>query len=122
MVLYSYLILICFIQIFVGGLLRETFEDTLVPWLEECGTLYDLRIMTNPNDGVNKGFAFAIFCSPDDAKTAVRKVIVMSHHSHSVLQNKLCQYNSVGSFPGSSISRLGVSSQNVSKLKILAIR
>ena len=102
MVLYSYLILICFIQIFVGGLLRETFEDTLVPWLEECGTLYDLRIMTNPNDGVNKGFAFAIFCSPDDAKTAVRKVIVMFH---SVLKNILCQYPGGGSFPRSLISR-----------------
>ena len=73
----------------MGGLLRETFEDTLVPWLEECGTLYDLRIMTNPNDGVNKGFAFAIFCSPDDAKTAVRKVIVMFHNVHSVLKNIL---------------------------------
>ena len=98
MVLYSYLILICFIQIFVGGVLRETFEDTLVPWLEECGTLYDLRIMTNPNDGVNKGFAFARLCSPDDAKTAVRNVMGKFPHSHSVLKNMLCQYPSGGSF------------------------
>ena len=60
--------------------------------------------MTNPNDGVNKGFAFAIFCSPDDAKTAVRKVIVMSHPSHSVLKNILCQYPGGGSFPRSLIS------------------
>ena len=90
----------------MGGLLRETFEDTLVPWLEECGTLYDLRIMTNPNDGVNKGFAFAIFCSPDDAKTAVRKVIVMFHNVHSVFKNMLCQYPSGGSFTRSLISRL----------------
>lgn len=59
---------------FLGGLLRETFEDTLVPMLEECGMIYDLRIMTNPTDGINKGFAFCIFTSSDGAKTCVSRV------------------------------------------------
>lgn len=62
------------LQVFIGGLLRETFEDKLVPMLEECGMIFDLRIMTNPTDGVNKGFAFCIFTSSDAAKNCVNKV------------------------------------------------
>ena len=59
---------------FIGGLLRETFEDTLVPMLEDCGMIYDLRIMTNASDGTNKGFAFCIFSDQSGAKACVTRV------------------------------------------------
>lgn len=42
--------------------------------IEDCGTIYDLRIMTNPVDGVNKGFAFCVFATPEAAKNCVNKV------------------------------------------------
>jgi len=63
--------------VFIGGLLRETFEDTLVPLLEDCGMIYELRIMTNPTDGINKGFAFCIFSNKSEAQSCVNQVLVL---------------------------------------------
>lgn len=68
-------------QVFIGGLLRDTYEDTLVPMLERCGTIHDLRLMTSP-EGLCKGFAFCTFSTPDEAKEAVKQVCISVAQSH----------------------------------------
>ena len=40
---------------------RELFEDALIPLLEECGRIYDLRLMMDNMTGYNRGFAFITF-------------------------------------------------------------
>lgn len=52
------------------------YEDDLIPLLEECGQLYDLRIMMDSIAGGNRGYGFAMFVDKDAAKHAVEKVIV----------------------------------------------
>lgn len=64
-------------EIFIGGLLREMLEDSLVPMLEECGTIKDLRIMTT-DQGLNKGFAFCVFSSKEEAQKAVKTVSLLN--------------------------------------------
>ncbi|KAF1739906.1 hypothetical protein MXB_3603 [Myxobolus squamalis] len=55
-------------QIHIGKLARTIFEDILVPVLETCGRIYQLRIMVNPLTGENKGFAFADFFTKEEAQ------------------------------------------------------
>ncbi len=52
------------------------FEDDLIPVLESCGQLYDMRIMmdSTTGGGGNRGYGFAMFVNKDAAKQAVEKV------------------------------------------------
>lgn len=58
-------------EIFVGKLPRDLFEDELVPVLEQCGKIYELRLMMDFN-GNNRGFAFVKYCAQADAKSALK--------------------------------------------------
>ena len=46
------------LQIFVGKIPRDLFEDELVPLFEKAGPIWDLRLMMDPLTGLNRGYAF----------------------------------------------------------------
>ena len=64
------------LQIFIGKIPKEMFEDELIPLLEKCGEVNDLRLMMDPVTGLNRGYAFATYTTVDGAKEAVKQVCV----------------------------------------------
>lgn len=62
------------LQIFVGKIPRDLFEDELVPLFEKAGPIWDLRLMMDPLSGLNRGYAFVTFCSKEAAQEAVKLV------------------------------------------------
>lgn len=70
-------IFLCFLlllQIFVGKIPRDLFEDELVPLFEKAGPIWDLRLMMDPFSGLNRGYAFVTFCTKEAAQQAVKLV------------------------------------------------
>lgn len=61
-------------QVFVGKIPRDLFEDELVPLFEKAGPIWDLRLMMDPLSSLNRGYAFVTFCSKDAAQEAVKLV------------------------------------------------
>lgn len=62
------------LQIFVGKIPRDLFEDELVPLFEKAGPIWDLRLMMDPFSGLNRGYAFVTFCTKEAAQQAVKLV------------------------------------------------
>lgn len=62
------------LQIFVGKIPRDLFEDELVPLFEKAGPIWDLRLMMDPLSGLNRGYAFVTFCTKEAAQQAVKLV------------------------------------------------
>ena len=62
------------IQVFLGRIPKEVFEDELIPLLEDCGTILLLRLMMEPITGWGRGFCFCTFSTREAAVEAVRKV------------------------------------------------
>ena len=62
------------VQIFVGKIPRDLFEDELVPLFEKAGPIWDLRLMMDPLSGLNRGYAFVTFCTTEAAQAAVTLV------------------------------------------------
>ena len=58
-------------EVFIGKIPRDLYEDELVPVLQMIGRLYELRLMMEFS-GNNRGYAFAVFASRDEAKQCVR--------------------------------------------------
>lgn len=50
------------------------YEDELIPLFEDCGIIWDLRLMMDPMTGTNRGYAFVTFTTRDAAHAAVQKV------------------------------------------------
>ena len=65
---------LCLLQIFVGKIPRDLFEDELVPLFEKAGPIWDLRLMMDPLTGLNRGYAFVTFCTKEAAQEAVKLV------------------------------------------------
>lgn len=61
-------------QVFVGKIPRDCFEDELIPVLEECGKIYDFRLMIDPMSGLTKGFGFCTFSNKTEAQQAVKNL------------------------------------------------
>ncbi len=61
-------------KVFIGKLPRELFEDELIPLCEEVGKIWDLRLMTDPASGFNKGYCFVTYCSQSDSAKACERV------------------------------------------------
>lgn len=59
---------------FVGKIPRDCFEDEIIPLLEECGQVYDFRLMMDPESGLNRGFGFCTFASKAEVQNAVKKL------------------------------------------------
>ncbi|XP_022082084.1 heterogeneous nuclear ribonucleoprotein Q-like [Acanthaster planci] len=61
-------------EVFIGKIPKDTFEDVLVPLIEKCGRIYDFRLMMDPMSGLNRGYAFATFCTQEGAKECVKQL------------------------------------------------
>ena len=59
-------------EVFVGKVPKDMFEDELVSLFEQCGRIWDLRLMMDPLSGANRGYAFIKYCGKDGAEAAVR--------------------------------------------------
>ena len=69
------------LQVFVGKIPRDVYEDELVPLLTRHGRIYEMRLMMDFN-GNNRGYAFVVFGAKKDAQNAIR-----------MLNNYEVQYN-----------------------------
>lgn len=61
-------------EVFCGKIPKDMFEDELIPLFENCGTIWDLRLMMDPMTGTNRGYAFVTFTNREAAVNAVRQV------------------------------------------------
>lgn len=61
-------------QIYIGKIPKEIYEDTLIPLFEEVGKIWDLRIMMDPLACKNRGYAFLTYCDKAHAAEAAKKV------------------------------------------------
>lgn len=61
-------------EVFCGKIPKDMYEDELIPLFEQCGTIWDLRLMMDPMTGTNRGYAFVTFTTRDAAQQAVQKV------------------------------------------------
>jgi len=59
-------------EIFLNNVPRDVYEDTLVPFFETAGKIWEMRIMTR-EDKQNRGIAFVTYLNKDAAKEAVQK-------------------------------------------------
>ena len=66
-------------QVYVGHVPYKCREDVLVPIFEKCGRIWSLKMMMN-KDKVehNRGFAFVMYTTPNDALEAETIVIMKS--------------------------------------------
>ncbi|KRZ04907.1 Heterogeneous nuclear ribonucleoprotein Q [Trichinella zimbabwensis] len=62
-------------EIYIGKIPKGIFEDTLIPLFEQCGKIYDIRVMMDPLSGTNKGYAFVTYCDKSSATEAAKKNI-----------------------------------------------
>ncbi|XP_072163108.1 APOBEC1 complementation factor-like isoform X3 [Diadema setosum] len=60
-------------EVFVGKIPRDLFEDELVPVFMKIGKIYELRLMMDFS-GSNRGYAFVMYTSREDAKKAVKQL------------------------------------------------
>lgn len=63
-------------EVFCGKIPKDMFEDELIPLFEDCGTIWDLRLMMDPMTGTNRGYAFVTFTNREAAVNAVRQVFM----------------------------------------------
>ncbi|XP_049821165.1 heterogeneous nuclear ribonucleoprotein Q isoform X1 [Aethina tumida] len=61
-------------EVFCGKIPKDMYEDELIPLFEDCGVIWDLRLMMDPMTGTNRGYAFVTFTTRDAAQLAVQKL------------------------------------------------
>ncbi|PSN56365.1 Heterogeneous nuclear ribonucleoprotein Q [Blattella germanica] len=61
-------------EVFCGKIPKDMYEDELIPLFENCGNIWDLRLMMDPMTGLNRGYAFITFTSRHAAQLAVREL------------------------------------------------
>lgn len=72
-------------EVFCGKIPKDMYEDELIPLFEQCGMIWDLRLMMDPMTGSNRGYAFVTFSERSAAQSAVQKVRLFCAQ-----ENKLC--------------------------------
>lgn len=57
-------------EVYIARLPQDVYENTLIPLFESVGKLYEFRLMMTFS-GLNRGFAYARYTSPQDARNAI---------------------------------------------------
>lgn len=60
-------------EVFVGKLPRDLFEDELLPFMQQAGTVQQIRLMMDFS-GTNRGFGFVTYAELSEALRALRKL------------------------------------------------
>jgi cold-inducible RNA-binding protein len=60
-------------KVYIGNLPYTVTEDEIRNFFEDCGTVSDIRIITDRDTGRSKGFGFVSFENEDGLKTALEK-------------------------------------------------
>ena len=60
-------------KVYVGNLNYKLTEDDLKDYFSQCGTVEDVKIITDFNTGQSKGFAFITFSSEEEMESAIEK-------------------------------------------------
>ncbi|KAM6960257.1 putative RNA-binding protein 46 [Tautogolabrus adspersus] len=58
-------------EVFVGKILRDMYEDELVPLFERAGRIYEFRLMMEFS-GENRGYAFVMYTNREAAQRAIQ--------------------------------------------------
>ena len=61
-------------ELFCGKIPKDVYEDELIPLFEECGKIWDLRLMIDPMTNTTRGYCFVTYCDKADAAEAVKKL------------------------------------------------
>ncbi|CAI5438339.1 unnamed protein product [Caenorhabditis angaria] len=75
-------------EVYVGHIPNDIYEDTLIPLFEQCGKLWDLRLMMDPVSGTTRGYAFVTYCSKEDAANAAK-----TYDGHEITPGKPLKVN-----------------------------
>uniref|UniRef100_A0A914Q7L9 RRM domain-containing protein n=1 Tax=Panagrolaimus davidi TaxID=227884 RepID=A0A914Q7L9_9BILA len=62
------------IEVYIGQIPFDIFEDKLIPLFESIGQIWDLRIMIDPINGKSHGYAFLVYVDKVHAIEAAKKV------------------------------------------------
>ncbi|NXR86121.1 DND1 protein, partial [Hypocryptadius cinnamomeus] len=57
-------------EVYIARLPQDVYENTLIPLFQSVGKLYEFRLMMTFS-GLNRGFAYARYCSRQDAQSAI---------------------------------------------------
>ena len=68
-------------QVFVGKIPKDVFEDELIPLIEQCGRIWDMRLMMDPMTGFNRGYCFVTYCDKDGAQECVKQVMTTKNNN-----------------------------------------
>jgi len=70
--------------VFCGKIPKDVLEDELIPLFENCGTIWDLRLMMDPMTKQGRSFCFVTFTDKSGVDTSVKQVLEDTQHfSHS---------------------------------------
>jgi len=61
-------------EVFCGKIPKDVLEDELIPLFEQCGTIWDLRLMMDPATKQCRSFAFVTFVDKSSVDTAVKQL------------------------------------------------
>lgn len=60
-------------EVFIGQIPKDIYEEAIIPIFEEVGKIYNLRLMLDPVQGRNRGYAFLVYCDQSHAAEAAKK-------------------------------------------------
>merc|ERR550532_3914054 len=61
-------------EVWCGKIPNNIYEEELIPHLEKCGEIWELRLMMDPMTSLNRGYAFITFTNKAEAEEAVKQL------------------------------------------------
>ena len=60
------------VEVFIGNLPMDMYEENLIPVLEAFGTLKEVKIEMDPDSRLGRGFCFVVYTKGDKANKRVK--------------------------------------------------